>query len=50
MARYISAPFPLNTSAASQHVERLPWSQDELTSNSSKDEDPGLYAKTEVNK
>ena len=43
-------PFPLNTSAASKHVERLPWSQDELTSNSSVDEDPGLYAKTEVNK
>jgi len=43
-------PFPLNTTAASQHVERMPWSQDELTSNSTVSEDPGLYAKTEVNK
>ena len=43
-------PFPLNTSAASQHVERMPWSQDEITSNSTVSDDPGLYAKTEVNK
>jgi len=43
-------PFPLNTTAAPGHVERLPYSQDEITSNSSIDDDPGLYAKTEVNK
>ena len=42
-------PFPLNTSAASEHVERIPYAQDELTSNSTMDEDPGLYAETEVN-
>ena len=42
-------PFPLNTPAASEHVERIPYAQDELTSNSTMDEDPGLYAETEVN-
>ena len=42
-------PFPLNTTAASEHVERIPYAQDELASNSTIDEDPGLYAKTEVN-
>lgn len=43
-------PFPLNTQSATQHVERLPWAQDEITSNSTVSEDPGLYAKTAVNK
>ena len=42
-------PFPLNTNAATAHVERIPYAQDELTSNSTMDDDPGLYAKTEVN-
>ena len=42
-------PFPLNTSAATEHVERIPYAQDELTSNSTMDDDPGLYAETEVN-
>ena len=42
-------PFPLNTTAASEHVERIPYAQDELTSNSTMDDDPGLYVKTEVN-
>ena len=42
-------PFPLNTTAASEHVERIPYAQDELTSNSTIDDDPGLYAETEVN-
>jgi hypothetical protein len=42
-------PFSLNTSAASEHVERIPYAQDELSSNSTIDEDPGLYAETEVN-
>jgi hypothetical protein len=42
-------PFPLNTTAASAHVERIPYAQDELTSNSNMTEDPGLYAKTKVN-
>ena len=42
-------PFPLNTTAASEHVERIPYAQDELASNSTIDEDPGLFAKTEVN-
>ena len=42
-------PFPLNTTAATDHVERIPYAQDELSSNSTMDDDPGLYAKTEVN-
>lgn len=42
-------PFPLNNAAASQHVERLPYAQDELTSNENAPDDPGLYAATEVN-
>ena len=42
-------PFPLNTSAATDHVERIPYAQDELSSNSTMDDDPGLYVKTEVN-
>ena len=48
---HLIPPSPLNTSAALEygHVERLPYAQDELTSNSTMDEDPGLYAETEVN-
>ena len=42
--------FPLNTPTATKHVERLPWAQDELTSNSTVSEDPGLYSKTAVNR
>ena len=41
-------PFPLNP-GGSAHVERVPYAQDELTSNSNMTEDPGLYAKTKVN-
>ena len=41
--------FPLNTNAAIDHVERIPYAQDELTSNGTVDDDPGLYVKTEVN-
>jgi len=42
-------PFPLNTNAASEHVERIPYAQDELSSNGVAPDDPGLYAETEVN-
>lgn len=42
-------PFSLNTTAATAHVERIPYAQDELTSNSTQADDPGLYLKTEVN-
>ena len=42
-------PFPLNTTAATAHVERIPYAQDELTSNSTQPDDPGLYELTEVN-
>jgi hypothetical protein len=43
-------PFPLNTEAATQHVERIQWAQVELLSNANAPKDPGLYAKTAVNK
>jgi len=41
-------PFPLNPGGTA-HVERIPYAQDELTSNSNMTEDPGLYVKTKVN-
>jgi len=43
-------PFPLNTVGATQHVERMQWSQGEISSNKNAPKDPGLYAKTAVNK
>ncbi|MBT3676639.1 MAG: SusD/RagB family nutrient-binding outer membrane lipoprotein [Candidatus Marinimicrobia bacterium] len=43
-------PFPLNTVGATQQVERMQWAQGEISSNSNAPDDPGLYAKTEVNK
>ena len=43
-------PFPLNTVGATQHVERMQWAEVELLSNEYAPTDPGLYAKTEVNK
>ena len=43
-------PFPFNTVGATKHVERMQWSQGELSSNENAPEDPGLYAKTAVNK
>ena len=43
-------PFPFNNPTATKHVERLPWAQDEITSNSTVSEDPGLYSKTAVNR
>ncbi len=47
----IGVPFPLNTAAASVHPERLPYSDDELTTNSNAPaEDPGIFTKTEVNR
>ena len=42
-------PFPLNTVGATQHVERMQWSQGEISSNTNAPTDPGLYAKTAVN-
>lgn len=43
-------PFPLNVSSASQHPERLPYSDDELNTNANApSEDPGIYVKTPVN-
>lgn len=46
----VAVPIPFNTSAASQHPERLPYSDDELNSNANAPrEDPGIFVKTEVN-
>ncbi|MEM7105804.1 MAG: SusD/RagB family nutrient-binding outer membrane lipoprotein [Bacteroidota bacterium] len=46
----ISVPFPLNPSSATQHPERMPYSDDELNSNSNAPtDDPGIYSVTEVN-
>ena len=46
----LSVPFPLNVASASQHPERMPYSDDELNSNSNApSEDPGIFTKTEVN-
>ncbi len=43
-------PFPLNTAAATQYPERMPYSNDELNANSNAPaEDPGIFTKTEVN-
>lgn len=42
-------PFPLNTNTATQHVERLPYPQDEIDSNVNLAEDIGIYTKTPVN-
>mgnify|MGYP003330219152 FL=1 len=44
----LNVPFPLNP-GGSIHVERIPYAQDELSSNSTIDGDPGLWEKTEVN-
>ena len=43
-------PFPFNSATTTTHVERLPWAEDEIISNSSVDEDPGLFEKTQVNR
>lgn len=46
----IAVPFPLNSAAASQQPERMPYSDDELNSNSNAPmEDPGIFVKTRVN-
>lgn len=46
----IAVPFPLNNSTASQHPERLPYSADELVTNSNAPrDDPGIFTTTEVN-
>ena len=46
----ILVPFPLNVSSATQHPERMPYSDDELNSNSNApSSDPGIFVKTRVN-
>ena len=43
-------PFPLNVASASQHPERLPYSDDELNANANAPSaDPGIFTKTPVN-
>ncbi len=46
----IMVPFPLNIGSATLYPERLPYSDDELNTNSNApSEDPGIFTKTEVN-
>ena len=45
----IAVPFPLNTPSATQHVERLPYGQDEVNSNANAPADSGIFTVTEVN-
>ncbi len=47
----LGVPFPFNTNTATQHPERMPYSDDELNTNSNAPaEDPGIFTKTEVNR
>lgn len=47
----IAVPFPLNNSSATMNPQRMPYSNDELNSNSNApSEDPGIFVITEVNK
>lgn len=47
----LGVPFPFNTNSATQHPERMPYSDDELNTNSNAPaEDPGIFTKTEVNR
>ena len=45
----VMVPFPLNVASASQQPERMPYSDDELNTNSNAPDEPGIFAKTEVN-
>ena len=46
----IAVPFPLNVASASVHPERMPYSDDELNTNSNApSEDPGIFVKTAIN-
>ena len=46
----VAVDFPLNTSTASQHPERFPYSDDELATNGNAPTEPGIFSVTEVNK
>ncbi len=46
----IDVPFPFNASSVTAHPERMPYSDDELNTNSNAPaEDPGILTKTQVN-
>lgn len=45
----VMVPFPLNVASASQQPERMPYSDDELNTNSNAPDEPGIFTKTEVN-
>lgn len=46
----LSVPFPTNVTSATQHPERMPYSDDELNSNpNGPGQDPGIYSVTRVN-
>ncbi len=45
----VAVPIPFNTSTAGQQPERLPYSDDELATNSNAPAEPGIFTKTEAN-
>jgi len=42
-------PFPFNVQTATNHPERLPYSANEINTNDNAPNEPGIFAKTEVN-
>ncbi len=45
----VSVPVPFNNGTQTQHVQRLPYSDDEINANGNIDADPGIYTVTKVN-
>ena len=45
----VAVPFPFNNGTQTVHVERLPYSLNEINANSNIDDDPGIFEVTEVN-
>jgi len=46
----LMVPFPLNTPTAPGQPQRMPYSDDELNTNTNAPTEPGIFATTEVNK
>ncbi len=45
----MNVPFPFNIASASQHPERFPYADDELSANPNAPAEPGIYTVTPVN-
>ena len=45
----VNVPFPFNIASASQHPERFPYADDELSANPNAPTEPGIYTVTPVN-